>query len=117
MAHPSALPTDVEHLLRTRIRSLTQLEALLLLRAGPRSAADVARALRITEAHAEDELTSLVAVRLAAAEGSRYRYATTPRIRATVDVLAPLYPTYRVAIAAAMFSELRDRRRRSRPRR
>ena len=114
MSDPSAIPGDVELLLRRRIRSLTQLETLLLLRSAPLTASDVASALRISEEHAEDELMSLVSSRLAAADGAEYRYAATPKVRATVDALAPLYPTYRVAISAAIFSELRARRGRSR---
>lgn len=115
MSDSSLIPTDVEQLLRRRIRSLTQLETLLLLGMGPKTAADIARALRISEAQAQVELMSLVAVRLASDDGPTYTYAATARVRQTVDELAPLYPTYRVAIAAAIFSELRDRRRRSRP--
>ena len=109
----SAIPADVEVFLRRRIRSLTQLETLLLLRSAPRTARDVASALRISEAHAENELLSLVSGRLAAAEGAEYIYAATAKVRAIIDELLPLYPTYRVAISAAIFSELRARRDRS----
>ena len=114
MSDASTIPRDVELLLRRRIRSLTQLETLLLLRSAPQSARDVASALRISEEHAEDELMSLVSARLAAADGPVYRYAGTSKARATVETLAALYPTYRVAISAAIFSELRARRRGSR---
>lgn len=100
----SPLPGDVELLLRRRLRSLTQLDTLLLVRSGPQTSTDVARALRISESHAEEELGELVALRLAAVDGSVYSYAASPRARATIDALAELYPTYRVAIAQAIFS-------------
>ena len=89
MSDASPLPGDVE---------------LLLLRSGPQTSSDVARALRISESHAEDELVALVALRLAAADGPVYSYAASAKARATVDALAELYPTYRVAIAQAIFS-------------
>ena len=111
MTESSALPKDVDQLLRRRIRSLTQLETLLLLRAAPRTAADVSRELRISEVHAEDELLSLVAMRVAKLDDSSYSYAPTPKTRATIDALAALYPTYRVAISAAIFSRVDTRTR------
>ena len=104
MSDASPLPGDVELLLRRRLRSLTQLETLLLVRSGPQTTTDVARALRIAESHAEDELMSLVRLRLAATDGPVYSYAASAKARATVDALAELYPAYRVAITQAIFS-------------
>ena len=104
MSDASPLPVDVELLLRRRLRSLTQLETLLLVRSGSQTATDVARALRISESHAEDELMALVALRLAAVDGPAYSYAASTKARATIDALGELYPKYRVAIAQAIFS-------------
>ena len=72
----------------------------------PVTAGDVSRALRLSEAHAEDELMSLVGLRLVAADGAVYSYAPTAKVRATVDALADLYPMYRIAVAQAIFSGL-----------
>lgn len=104
MADASPLPEDVETLLHSRLRSLTQLETLLLVRSAPQTAADIARALRISESHAEDELLSLVALRLLRGDGPLYVYAASAKSRATIDTLAALYPTYRVAVSRAIFS-------------
>ena len=103
MSDASPLPGDVERLLRRRLRSLTQLETLLLVRSGPQTATDVARALRISQPHAEDELTALVALPFISAEGAAYSYAASARTRATIDALAGLYPTYRTAVAQVIF--------------
>lgn len=105
MPDGSPLPRDVEQLLRRRMRSLTQLDTLLLVRNGPQTASDVARALRISESHAEDELMSLVAHRLLAADGDLYSFSPSTKARATIDALASLYPTYRLAIAKVIFSK------------
>lgn len=105
MTDGSPLPKDVEQLLRRRLRSLTQLDALLLVRNGPRTATDVARALRISESHAEDELMSLVAHRLLAADGATYSYSPSSKARSTIEAIAGLYPTYRLAIAKVIFSK------------
>jgi predicted transcriptional regulator len=112
MTDASPLPRDVEQLLRGKIRSLTQLETLLLVRGGPHTAADVARSLGISQLHAEDELMQLVAVRLVRAEGATYTLAASSRTATTIDAIAGLYPTYRVAISSAIFSK-KDARSRS----
>ena len=105
MSEHSPLPPDVDVFLRRKLRSLTQLETLLLLRREPQTAQGVARALRISELHAEDELLNLVALRLASAEGPTYTFDASAKLRATIDTLDSLYPTYRVPISTAIFSK------------
>ena len=96
-----------------QIDSVVQLEILLLLHGAAGrtfSAQDVARELRIDPGWAGPQLAELCARgALACTDGpppSLYRYEPrSSEMRETIDLLARMYPTYRVTLTTLIFSK------------
>ena len=108
----SELPANVEHFLSEHIRSIEQLEILLLLREKPeqcRTAADVYRIVRSSERSVTETLERLCQQGLLRRlEGTAPDYQFSPpneRLRQTVDSLARLYAERRVKIIQAIYSD------------
>jgi len=101
----SALPTPLHDFICDRIRSIEELEVLLLVKESPQTtfcARALACALNITEALAEAALQRLASEGLMVVEGRSsqvYRYAP-PRaeLAQAVELLASLYPRAKVDI-------------------
>lgn len=110
----SALPSDVRQLLKEQIRSIEQLEILLLLRDAPDrswTASEVYQKTRSSERSVIQTLEGLAKRGLLAGteEGgppSRFRFGPqTQALRDTIDRLAQLYAERRVRIVEAIYSE------------
>ncbi|HEY1386060.1 MAG TPA: hypothetical protein VGF43_20715 [Dongiaceae bacterium] len=89
------IPDDLRDFIFKYIDSVAHLEALLLLRANPREAWDVAKTARrlyVDEQQAGDVLARLCADGLLTCESDVYRYAdTSSEQRAMIDRLAEAY--------------------------
>ncbi|HZS48437.1 MAG TPA: hypothetical protein VFC63_25430 [Blastocatellia bacterium] len=99
------IPEGVKQFLARNINSIAELEVLLLLQRDSnlkRTAAEVARELSIDEQWATAQLSELAAKGLLTAEsGSDIRYSYSPKssdLRISIDQLAKIYTTQRVAI-------------------
>jgi hypothetical protein len=105
------LPHAVRQLLARYIRSVEQLEVLLLLHGEPHrswSAADVYSVVRSSEPSIASRLEAFVKDGfLAREEGmpSRYRYAPqSTDLRSAVDATAAAYKTWRIRVLEAIFA-------------
>jgi hypothetical protein len=96
------VPRDVGDFILRHIDSIAQLEALLLLRAHPEQAWDVAtlaRRLYATGAEVEQVLARLCADGLASANEGAYRYeCRTVELQNSVDRLAGAYSRHLIAV-------------------
>ena len=114
MPSPGELPADVLQLLRERIRSIEQLEILLLLReSGDRfwNAAEVYQEVRSSERSVAQTLERLCLKGLLDCDKatSRYRFAPqTEAMKTAIDHLAELYAERRVRVVEAIYSEPLD---------
>ena len=108
------LPTSVQQFLSKYIRSLEQLEVLLLVRNSPNRAwtsAEVYEVVRSSRASVEERLESFVQLGfLAKEEGSpaTFRYAPTDNVAAAVDETAGAYQKWRVRVIEAIFTPAED---------
>ncbi|HLP78135.1 MAG TPA: hypothetical protein VK327_14600 [Candidatus Paceibacterota bacterium] len=110
---PSELPSDVRQLLKEQIRSIEQLEILLLLRDAPErnwSADEVYQKVRSSERsviQTLEELSNRGLLVHADEEGlPRFRFSPrTAPLKETVDRLAQLYAERRVRIVEAIYSD------------
>lgn len=113
------IPNPVRALVAEHIRSVVELECLLLLRADPGrawSAGELGNELRVDADWAARELADLAARGLAAAAGSgpaagpdadapaRYRYGAPPAADEAIAGLAKAYAERRVAVIELIFS-------------
>jgi DNA-binding IclR family transcriptional regulator len=101
------LPGDVRAFLLAHISSVTQVEALLLMRriAEPWTPARLARELRIEPAGAFEQLELLVSQRLVERVApDAYRYAPGEAFDAVVGRLAAIYDDRRVTIIQLIYS-------------
>ena len=106
------LPNDVQQLFRDRIRSIEQLEIVLLLRADqehPWTAAKVYQEIRSSERSVHEALQILSQkglLRSNAPVAPTFSYSPeSADLRATLDRLAHLYAERRVRIVEAIYSE------------
>jgi hypothetical protein len=109
---PSELPKDVQQLLREQIRSIEQLEILLLLREEPErhwTPADVYKKVRSSERSVEQTLNGFVkrgmATRIEGPQPSFHFAPQSPQLADTLGSLAHLYTERRVRIVEAIYSE------------
>jgi hypothetical protein len=108
---PSELPPDVLQLLRERIRSIEQLEILLLLRESEGrlwTSGEVYKQVRSSERSVEQTLQGLCGKGLLFCDvpTSRYRFEPqTEALKTTIDQLAHLYAERRVRVVEAIYSE------------
>jgi hypothetical protein len=104
----SRLPPHVERFLVENVRSLEQLEILLLLHRAPErswTAAEVAKELRIEPASAARRLEDLlVRGHAARAEGEAFRGDGPEALRSTIRDLAEAYETLRVTVIQVVYS-------------
>ncbi len=109
------IPRDVEAFVSAHLKSVAQLEILLLLHAQEHTSLrphDVAEELRIDEQWAGAEMERLHRHGLFARNtegGEAYRYEPEARqTRAAVDALAKAFKTHRVAVITAIFATPAD---------
>ena len=108
------LPTSVQQFLSKYIRSLEQLEVLLLLRnSASRSwtSAEVYEIVRSSRASVEERLGSFVQLGFLAREPgppSSFRYAPKGNLGAAVDETAGAYQKWRVRVIEAIFTPVVD---------
>lgn len=108
MTRGEAIPPDVKQFLADHIRSVEQLEILLLLRQQPDRTwpiAELAQAMYGPEDSAARQLGRLVASGLVARDGeaATFRYAPlSPNLAATIDRLAHTYSERRVAVLTSL---------------
>lgn len=103
------IPSETQSFIRTHIRSIRQLEALLWLREhpGPISASDLAKEERLDPAMADDILRGFErgGFLLGPDDNGAYRYEPNPpELRPQVDTLADVYGTYRVSVINFVFT-------------
>jgi hypothetical protein len=106
------IPEAVKALIAEHIRSVMELESLLLFHANPRqdwSVADVAREMRVDPAWVAPKLGDMARRGLLAESGPnapRYRYAPrTAALDETVAMLARIYADRRVSVIEFIFSK------------
>lgn len=109
---PGELPKDVQQLLRNRIRSIEQLEIVLLLREHAErhwTAAETYQEIRSSERSVQEALKILSQKGLLkshAPTAPTFSYSPeSPELGATLDRLAHLYAERRVRIVEAIYSE------------
>jgi hypothetical protein len=108
------LPTSVQHFLSKYIRSLEQLEVLLLLRNSPTRSwapAEVYEVVRSSRASVEERLESFVSLGfLGKEDGSppTFRYAPKDELGAALDETASAYQKWRVRVIEAIFTPVAD---------
>lgn len=103
----AGIPSDVEQFVASTIRSVEQLEVLLLLHDEPQRdwrAREVSSTLRTQEASAAAWLAALAEAGLAKASGDGFRYEPPARLHATIDELQRCYATYRVRLIGLIFA-------------
>ena len=114
MPSPGELPSDVLQLLRERIRSIEQLEILLLLReSGDRmwTAGEVYKQVRSSERSVAQTLQGLCSKGLLFCDAATSQFRFEPQteaLRVTIDQLADLYAERRVRVVEAIYSEPLD---------
>lgn len=105
-----ALPNSVQHFLSQYIRSLEQLEVLLLLRSSPNrswTSVEVYEIVRSSRSSVEERLENFVLLGfLAKNDGSppTFRYAPKENLGAAVDETASAYQTWRLRVIEAIFT-------------
>lgn len=107
----AGIPEDVRDFVAAAIRSVEQLEVLLLLERDPDrdwSAGEVSAELRTQERSAGAWLAQLETRGLLAENGGRYRYAAREPERATVASLRRCYEVYRVRLIGLIFERQDD---------
>jgi DNA-binding IclR family transcriptional regulator len=108
------LPTSVQQFLSKYVRSLEQLEVLLLLRNSPNrswTSAEVYEVVRSSRASVEERLESFVQLGFLAKENgppTTFRYAPTESLGAAVDETASAYQKWRVRVIEAIFTPVVD---------
>ena len=108
------LPPSVQQFLSKYIRSLEQLEVLLLLRNSsdrPWTSAEVYEVVRSSRSSIEERLESFVQLGfLAKKDGSpaTFHYAPTDNLAAAVDQTAGAYQKWRVRVIEAIFTPVVD---------
>jgi len=108
------LPTSVQQFLSKYIRSLEQLEVLLLLRNSPNrswTSAEVYEVVRSSRSSVEERLESFVQLGFLAKENgppATFRYAPTENLGAAVDETAGAYQKWRVRVIEAIFTPVVD---------
>jgi|SRR5688572_20738102 hypothetical protein len=108
------LPTPVQQFLSKYIRSLEQLEVLLLLRKSPDrvwTSAEVYEVVRSSRSSVEERLESFVQLGFLAKENGppfTFRYAPTDSLAAAVDETAGAYQKWRVRVIEAIFTPVVD---------
>ena len=109
-----ALPTSVQQFLSKYIRSLEQLEVLLLLRNSANrcwTSAEVYEIVRSSRSSVEERLENFVQLGFLAKENgapSTFRYAPTDNLGAEVDETASAYQKWRVRVIEAIFTPVVD---------
>ncbi|HEX7084236.1 MAG TPA: hypothetical protein VF186_09000 [Gaiellaceae bacterium] len=104
----AGIPEPVQRLIGRCIRSVEQLELLLLLRhdsARSWSPEEAARQLYTAPQSAELRLGELVRARLVERDGDRYRYAADAATDTVVGDLERVYRTHRSRIIAMIFDK------------
>lgn len=107
----AGIPQDVRDFVAATIRSVEQLEVLLLLHRNPDrdwTPAQVSAELRTQEHSAAAWLAQLEAGGLLDESAGRYRYAPRAARRATVDELRRCYEVYRVRLIGLIFERQDD---------
>ncbi len=107
-------PTRVRRPLATRIDSLEQLEGLVLLRRDvvPRTCADLAQAIGVSERAMARALDGLAKQGLVAVEGKQWRYApATPELVEDVGALADEYATRPIEVMNTILTRSIERMR------
>jgi hypothetical protein len=110
----STLPADVRRLIEAAFESVAQLEVLLCLHAGSRAwtPAELASHLKSQPDVVEANLSRLAAGGLVKAhvteDAVSFAYAAGGARARTVDKLASLYKSHRVAVVEAIFSAPED---------
>lgn len=102
------IPDEVRELVQRHIRSLAELEVLLLLEARPRpwSPADVATELRFAEPAVQGLLVGLKTKGFLEHESSCWRYAPSdPRLVDGTRLLARVYRERRVAVTTLVYAQ------------
>ncbi|HYJ04813.1 MAG TPA: hypothetical protein VEX43_06750 [Chthoniobacterales bacterium] len=108
------LPISVQQFLSKYIRSLEQLEVLLLLRNSPNrswTSAEVYEVVRSSRSSVEERLESFVQLGFLAKENgppATFRYAPTENLGAAVDETAGAYQKWRVRVIEAIFTPVVD---------
>jgi hypothetical protein len=102
------LPRDVRRLVRRHVRSVGELDLLVLLHRDPArewTAAEVCETLRCPPTWAEMHLEALGAAGLAAVEDGRWRYAPAePALDRATDALAHAYRTRKAEVVRLVFA-------------
>ena len=107
----AGIPKDVRDFVAATIRSVEQLEVLLLLHGSAErdwSAAEVSAELRTQEQSSAAWLAQLEASGLLGESDGRYRYAPRAAQRPTVDSLRHCYEVYRVRLIGLIFERQDD---------
>lgn len=110
MSSENPLSRDVQELIRQRIHSFEELEAIVLLRTDPArlwSVLDVSSRLRIAEQSSQSALTKLVRSGLAHAREDKYQYASESDD--DVRALSSAYEQYRVEILVLISTQAMNR--------
>jgi hypothetical protein len=108
------LPTSVQQFLSKYIRSLEQLEVLLLLRDNANrswTSSEVYEVVRSSRSSVEERLESFVQLGFLAKETgspSTFRYAPRENLGAEVDETAGAYQKWRVRVIEAIFTPVID---------
>lgn len=108
------LPTSVQQFLSKYIRSLEQLEVLLLLRNNPDrswTSADVYEVVRSSRASVEERLESFVQLGFLVKEDCSprtFRYAPADNLGAALDETASAYQMWRLRVIEAIFTPAAD---------
>lgn len=108
------LPPAVRQLLARHIRSVEQLEILLLVRTQPArewTAAEIYDVVRSSQASIAERLDAFTASGfLTKTEGTppRYRYSPNSDLRSAVDQTATAYQTWRVRVIEVIFAPEAD---------
>lgn len=108
------LPTSVQQFLAKYIRSLEQLEVLLLLRNSPDrswTSAEVYEVVRSSRSSIEERLESFVQLGFLAKEDgppATFRYGPTGDLGAAIDETAAAYQKWRVRVIEVIFTPAVD---------
>lgn len=108
------LPVSVQQFLSKYIRSLEQLEVLLLLRNNPQrswTASEVYEIVRSSRSSVEERLENFIQLRFLTKEAGpppTFRYAPSDNLGAAVDETANAYQKWRVRVIEAIFTPAED---------
>jgi DNA-binding IclR family transcriptional regulator len=105
------IPDSVRELVRARLSSAYEIDALVFLVRSPTpvSPTEAARHLVVTASHAERLLEALVQQRVADCVDGRYSFhPATGRDRKAATELAAVYDTYRLRLARIVYSDTDD---------